>query len=293
MPDAFTPLDEQSQVEVVRAALASTSAGRIERNNLGWDSVVYVVDDGAVVVKFPRSEVAAEAYAREAAALSRIREAGLSVLVPSVRDFDGERGILVLDGLVGRPLALDHAGDELLSDWGRQLGTALAQLHDLPADGLGLPVYDDAAQAEHFRSRLHASAELLAPLPARARDGLAELISVELPARLAAREHPAVLCHGDAGPWNMIVTAEGRLGLIDLGDASLADPVLDFRFAWPPAMAAAVFDTYGADDALRDLARLLAGLRPVLDLPGLHARGDTRELQVALAELAGFTAPDR
>src|SRR4029453_13381331 len=123
---------------------------------------------------------------------------------------------------------------------------AWAHVHTLPGEGWTLPVYDDAAQAEHYRSRLHASAELLAPLPARARDGLAELISVELPARLAARERPAVFCHGDAGPWNMIVTAEGRLGLIDLGDASLADPVLDFRFAWPPAIAPAGFDPHGA-----------------------------------------------
>src|SRR5262245_4765445 len=293
MPDAFTPLAEQSQVEVVRAALAGTSDRSVERNDLGWDSVVYVVDDGAVVVKFPRSEVAAAAYAREAAARCRIGEACLSVLVPSVRDFDDERGILVLDGIVGRPLDLSGAGGDLLAAWGRQLGGALAQLHELPTAGLDLPVYDDAAQVEHFRSRLHASAELLAPLSSRSRACLAEPISAGLRARLAARQHPAVFCHGDAGPWNLIVTAEGRLGLIDLGDASLADPVLDFRFAWPSAMAAAVFDAYGADKALRDLARLLAGLRPVLDLPGLHARGDTRELRASLAELAGFTAAAR
>jgi aminoglycoside phosphotransferase (APT) family kinase protein len=290
MSDAFKPLDDQSQLEVVRAALGSASARSVERNDLGWDSVVYVVDDGTTVVKFPRSRAAAAAYAREAAALSRIREAGLAVMVPSVRHFDDERGILVLDGLVGRPLDLDWADDELQAAWGRELGTGLAQLHRLPAAGLDLPVYDDARQVEHFRSRFHASAELLDPLPSRTCDCLAELISVELPARLSARDHPAVFCHGDAGPWNMIVTAEGRLGLIDLGDASLADPVLDFRFAWPSVMSAAAFDAYGADAALRDLAHLLAGLRPILDLPGLHARGDTHQLRTALAELARFAA---
>lgn len=290
MRDAFRPLSDQAQTEVVRAALAPSSARSVERNDLGWDSVVYVVDNGATVVKFPRSEAAATAYAREAAALSRIREAGLSVIVPSVRHFDDEQGILVLAGVVGRPLDLNSADEELLASCGRQLGIALAQLHELPATGLDLPVYDDARQLEHFRSRFHASANLLAPLPARTRDRLAELISVELPARLSARERHTVFCHGDAGPRNMIVTADGRLGLIDLGDASLADPVLDFRFAWPAVMSAAVFDAYGADEALRDLARILAGLRPILDLPGLHARGDTHQLRAALAELATFTA---
>jgi serine/threonine protein kinase len=58
--------------------------------------------------------------------------------------------------------------------------------------------------------------------------------------RLATDEPPRALVHGDVAPQNLLVSPSGELvGLIDWGDAALADPATDFaKLPFPQVPAA-------------------------------------------------------
>ncbi len=75
------------------------------------------------------------------------------------------------------------------------------------------------------------------------------------------------LCHVDLGPWNVIVTATGDVGVIDFGDVGYEDPSHDFAGFGDDTILQAAFSTYGADYLLREKTALRIKAFPILDLP--------------------------
>ena len=147
---------------------------------------------------------------------------------------------LVMREMRGRPLAqgIDSAigGSatskviRLLAEAPRtltQMATTWTQahlrLHELRVEPLREACAAAGLTASSFDSRLAAvESDLQDPALARLRPVLAWLR-----AHLPARQAPAVICHGDFHPLNILV-AEGQVsGVLDWGSATLAEPAYD------------------------------------------------------------------
>jgi aminoglycoside phosphotransferase (APT) family kinase protein len=73
--------------------------------------------------------------------------------------------------------------------------------------------------------------------------------------RQAPRTEPDVWTHGDLMPGNLLVEAGRLVGVIDMGQAAVADPALDLQPVWNmfgPTAAAAFRATLQVDDAAWD-----------------------------------------
>ena len=234
----------------------------------GWDNVLWVAD-GEWAFRFPQRALGVRGVARELEILPRL--APLLPLAVPVPVFRGEPtgdypwpffGFRLIAGREAALAALDNADRVELA---RPLGRFLRTLHgvgaaavadvDVPLDPLG-----------------RADPSIRVP---RARERLAELERAGIVGRMpeayelleaAARLPPSaarVLVHGDLHSRHLLVDDGKRLvGLIDWGDACLADPSVDLSIVWSflPAEGRRVFaDEYGPIDEETHLrARMLA-----------------------------------
>ncbi|MEV6494110.1 aminoglycoside phosphotransferase family protein [Actinoplanes sp. NPDC051633] len=178
-----------------------------------------------LVLRVPRSESFAADLRKEAAVIPIVRAAGVKT-ADLVEYAEQPAPYLITTRLPGTETdapAADQVGRELA-----KLHTVTAAPPEVPRDDLTDP---------------HATVDGLA------RDGWIGAADAtwlgEWFTRLAARvpaAPPTVLVHGDVAPQNLLSTPDGYLtGLIDWGDAALADPAVDFAklpFASVPAALA-------------------------------------------------------
>lgn len=163
------------------------------------------------------------------------------VRLPTTRTVSARRGLAVVSWLSGTPL------DHVLSDQSRtspsevvlaEVGAALAHLHDALPPGTADIVVDTQA----LRPVL---SELSAVLPALRRRTVSMLQALE--AR-APRIHGSRPIHGDFSADQVIVAADGRIGVTDWDRAGWGDPGADLGSLRAAGMSetayAAVLDGY-------------------------------------------------
>ena len=66
-------LDKNVELEIVKRLSGVSDENRININEIGWTSRVYIVDSGEIVFKFPRSEKFRIECRHEIAALKLIK----------------------------------------------------------------------------------------------------------------------------------------------------------------------------------------------------------------------------
>ena len=131
-----------------------------------------------------------------------------------------------------------------------------------------------------------------------------EALAANFRAAGATSNAPRVLVHGDiAGPHLLLDDASNLAGVIDFGDASIADPALDFagilnEFSW--SFLERVIEHYGPVDAgLRDRARFYIDVEPIFQVEfGEHVRNGAERITgirrfAARAAAAARAAPNR
>ncbi len=179
----------------------------------------------------------------------------------------------IFEALPGEPgyVAADH--DLSRSNFlpiARAMGRLLRGFSELDPDAFDLPrLWTDVAALREAAERWLGPIEPhLSHRDARAVREIIEAMPVLL------SDRPAVVCHGDFGPHNVLVLGERISGLLDFEDARIGDPLLDVSWwAWavrahtPEAFtrtwtafleAAGVDDTEaGFDDRVLTLAILL------------------------------------
>jgi Ser/Thr protein kinase RdoA (MazF antagonist) len=214
----LTALDHK--VDAVRAmpAMSTTRAWRIDTNR------------GARVarVAFPRPGKAPR-FAVDALVRARLAQLDSRVARPIAHSGDREELSHLVDGrawavdsfISGEDGARETVGSAIWAD----LGAVLAKLHRLAAGSIpgtaetrfqqAWPV-DRRALAEH--PIIAAAPQLLEPL-----SGMESRI-------LTATRAPAVVSHGDPGPYNLRIKDDRMLGLIDFNDCFVGPAAWDF--AW-------------------------------------------------------------
>lgn len=202
-----------------------------------------------------------------------LREHG--VPVPSVvfSQLDDAPPWAVFEALPGEPgyVAADH--DLSRSNFlpiARDMGRLHRGFSELDPDAFDLPRLwtDLAALGEAAEGWLEPIEPHLSHRDARAVREIIEAMPVLL------SDRPAVVCHGDFGPQNILVEGERISGLLDFEDARIGDPLLDvawwawlvrahtpeaFTRTWPAFLEAAGVDETeaGFEDRVLTLAILL------------------------------------
>lgn len=272
--DSERVVDEGLARALLRDQFPDLALESVEPLGVGWDVTVYLVDD-TWAVRFPRREVAVPTLLREIALLPALApRLPLPVPVPQLvgrptDDFPWTFwGARVLPGVELADSGLD---DEERSPAARDVAELLAVLHDpVVAQEHGADLPQDPMRRALPSTRGPMTREFLDTMAARGSwekgsvldRAVDEVLAAGQP--LGAPEGTPVLVHGDLHLRHLLVTPDGAAaGVIDWGDACLADPALDLSLAYAAfsgASRAAFFEAYGAQpDRTRELrARVLA-----------------------------------
>jgi aminoglycoside phosphotransferase (APT) family kinase protein len=286
---------QDGERDLVRRMPPVGPTARITDVDSGWTSRVYVVDDGRFVVKFPRSEAIKAEYAREIAVLQGLAahrdDLPADVVLPRVTDVGKDHAYLAYEGVVGLPL--DDARARLDPPAQARVGTALGRflrvLHalDLPA----MPVMTVEDEIAQFQGK-HAEARdvLAAALTATEFDAVDVLVHETLPRALRDLGDDPALCHGDLGPWNLVLTPEGRVGVIDFGDVGRWDRSKDLM-GLPDGVLEAALAAYGErGEAFRAKVEHRRTVLALLDLPYFAGTGNAAGVARTIARIRAAVA---
>ncbi len=254
---------------VVRSDVAPTPGGPKNRTAL-----VLLEDGRRLAVQAYSDRRIAQLRLKAAEQLAApLREHGVPVPRVLFSELEDTPPWAVFEALPGEPgyVAADH--DLSRSNFlpiARDMGRVLRGFSELDPDAFDLPrLWTDVAALSEAAERW------LAPLEPHLSTGDARAVRdlIEaMPGMLAGR--PAVVCHGDFGPHNVLVVGERISGLLDFEDARIGDPLLDaswwawavrahtpeaFTRTWTAFLEAAGIDPTepGFDDRVVTLAILL------------------------------------
>lgn len=267
--DAERDVPVELAAQLVGAQFPELAGASVVPLGVGWDNTVHLVD-GVWAFRFPRRAVALDGVHREVALLPRLAPY-LSLPVPEPVHvglpgpefpwpFSGARMIL---GVELADIDLPDPDRDLLA---ADLGAFLRGLHaPALADRLGaeLPVdplerADPAVRAQRALPQVERLCERGLEVPVAA---IAALFAEAAP--LGPSRVRPVLVHGDLHARHLLVGPDRRAtGVIDWGDAALADPAVDLSLAYGGFSGEGrevLLDTYGHVDKPTELrARVLA-----------------------------------
>jgi aminoglycoside phosphotransferase (APT) family kinase protein len=273
---------EPREHAVVRQALGLGDHVNVEYDDDGWDSRVYLVNRGQAVFKFPRSPEAKLQYRREVRVLDALQTIDSAILIPGVRWRDADMEWFGYRGIVGQQLsyALPDLDVNTKASIGRTLGVFLRELHAFRIDGL--PVVSVEGEIAQYQEKYRLAGPALDSLTARERAIAQSFFCDVLPNHLRKFGGELRMTHGDLGPWNIILTDHGGIGVIDFGDVAYQDPSRDFSGFGDDIIFEAALATYGADNWLREKAWLRIKAFPILDIPFYLGKCDENGIQVCL-----------
>ena len=293
--------------EALRAALPDLDPAAIDAAEAigeGWGSLAFHLRDarGGWVLRLPRPEApwALGGLAREARLLPALAAAGLPVPRDTRPLLDpGGRLLGTVHRYVeGRAALPRHLrGARRRERLARQLGEFFTRLHAFPsarAEALGIPEGD--LWAERYRPMLEHCWPLLGPRSAAWLDATIERFLAEG----GTADAPRVLIHGDIAARHLLLDDDAALaGVIDFGDALIADPALDFagllnEHSW--SFMERVLAHYGGevDPQLRRRARFFIAVAPLYSVRyGDAVRGGQERIDGLLRLAARAAAATR
>ncbi len=224
----------------------------------GWDSTVFEVN-GSHVFRFPKRS-GVDATLRKEIQLVPALIPTIAVPIPAFEFVSGPTTIYAWH-IVGYQKLAGTPADNL--GWAPDAGAAIAPalaaflraLHTFPTDRaveLGAPAFAPRAWMDrHAALYMNVRAGAEPHLPA---DVFARFVAdwEQMLADRARLDFEPMLIHGDLAMEHLLVDADGNLsGVIDFGDAMVADSALDFS-GFPDELAQSVLALYTDDAATRD-----------------------------------------
>jgi aminoglycoside phosphotransferase (APT) family kinase protein len=269
------------EIGIVRELASLDASRRVEFDDEGWDSRVYVVDGGDAVFKFPRSPAVRARYADEVRVLQALEPLELPVQIPLVRWVGPDLEYFGYEGMRGSAPTLGELSPESRRAVGRALGAFARVLHglDLPT-GRTLTVEDEIAD---FQAKYAAAGLIVAEhFTAAERRRLDAFYGERLPEELRALGTEPRSCHGDLGPWNVILDEAGGVGVIDFGDVVRCDRSKDFIGLDDDVTLDAAISAYGDAPRLRERIAVRAAALPAMDLVFFAGKRDARRLAICI-----------
>lgn len=243
---------------VLREAFPGLAIASLSYLGEGWDSTVFAVN-GSHVFRFPKRAGVDATLRKEI----RLLPALIPILPTPVPDFDFVSsptttyawhivGYRKLPGTLADEYQWMPGAIETIAP---ALAAFLCGLHAFSTDRaveLGAPTYSPRAWRDRHAALFATARDAAEPhLPA----GTFARFVAQWERMLAEEERFAfapVLIHGDLAMEHVLVDDAGGLsGVIDFGDAMVADPALDFA-GFPDALARRVLHLYGDDSRARE-----------------------------------------
>ena len=250
---------------------------RITLNDIGWTSRVYLIDNGRIVFKFPRNELSRIEYAREVETLKLLRQQQFNVLVPTLNWSTQNNDYICLFGIEGKLLSKDvisQLSEEERIKIGTDLGLFLKQLHSLKPEKETYTMTVDEEITEHQEKYLMSLPVLKTYFNTEQLAIIEDLFMKEAPIIMSDLGEDLVFSHGDLGYYNIILSENHKIGVIDFGDAGFHDRSLDFVGMEDQIIKETAIITYGDDEILRKKIDIRQKTLPILEILFYDGKND-------------------
>ena len=256
------------QEKKIVSSLTGVRLEEIVYNDLGWTSRIYVINQGEIVFKFPRTQKIIQEYMKEIQIYYLLNDINIGVGIPQVRWQDSELRYFGYAGIPGA--TLDICLNELTTDTkvkiGKILGLFLKKLHTLDLkDANTYNIKDEIAEFQEIFRR--GENEIQTAFTKKKFLNIKNFVFQEFPEKVLKLGLSKALCHSDLGFWNIIYNPSGNIGIIDFGDVSYCDFSRDFIGLSDPTILESALITYGEDSKLREKIILRMKSLPILELP--------------------------
>jgi aminoglycoside phosphotransferase len=252
----------------------------------GWSSRAYLVDNGKIVYKFPRSAEVMAGYEREIAALNLFASQSLPMATQRFRSLDPNGPYFSYYGLVGRQLTalLPEADRSAKYDFGRQIGHFLSRLHALELPSA--PVVAVRDEVREYQDKYQLATPMINEyyVP-REQKKVAEFFYEEMPDRMTMLGSQSKLSHGDLGLYNVIVDDEDSLGVIDFGNIGYYDQSKDFIDFGDADVLSGALEVYGDSQILREKIAVRTIAMQAIELVYYRSKHDEQGVQHAIDDL--------
>lgn len=248
--------------------LAGVDENRIEVNERGWTSRVYIIDGGKIVFKFPRNAKYQEECRQEIAALKLIKEQDFSLNIPVLNWTAEDNSYFGFYGVEGKPLGtvIDSLNKQQKIEIGTQLGGFLKQLHSIKGYS-NIKAQTLEEQAKEYQDWYQKDRDSLKDFFCESElKKIDDFFASEVPKCMTGTGE-LVFCHGDLDYNNTLISSENCVGVIDFGDARLYDRSQDFRGIDDEVLRDAMLKAYGFEEVIsKEAAEATSKMIDVLNM---------------------------
>lgn len=280
----------KDDLKIIERLTGISSRDRIEFNDVGWTSRVYLIDGGEIVFKFPRDQ---KFFGHEVPTLKLIKNQRFSIAVPIINwvsesnkfvGFYGVKGEVFSDQIMAR------LGREQKERIGQAIGTFIKQLHSITnydsyydENGPFVLSLEDEIK-HHHKDYREALIELRKHLSGEQLCNLEVLFMQEMPRSILELGLKPVFSHGDLA-FNNILIDNGEIGIIDFGDSGVYDESIDFMWFNDPEFLDAILGMYGENQNLRAKIAIRQKILPVLLLPYYIGKQDRAGVEKCISRI--------
>ena len=260
--------DEKDELEIVKRLTGVGDESRIEINEIGWTSRVYIIDGGKIVFKFPRNAKFRNECKHEVAALKMLKEQPFCLSVPVLNWTAEDNSYFGFYGVEGVPLreVIDGLSEQQKIEIGTQIGRFLRQLHGIKNYG-NMKSQTLEEQSLEYQDWYRKGRDLLKEFFSEAElTRIDDFFENEVPNCMVGGGE-LVFCHGDLDYNNTLIDNENRVGIIDFGDAGLYDRSQDFRGMDDEILRESMVKACGGDEVIsKTVAQTTSKMIDVLNL---------------------------
>ena len=280
-----TPPSVIDQEKSTIQKLTSRNVGDIVLNDVGGTSRAYILNNGEIVFKFPRTEQVKGEYTPEIAAYKLVNSLRTTVSVPKIQWEGADNNYFGYEGIVGQSLdKVDEFPGETKIKIGTAVGEFLAQFHKQQLESAREMTVED--EIEEFQRKYQLSMEVIKERFNETEQArLKQLATQEIPDTMRTLGSDRALCHGDLGYWNIILGDGGEIGIIDFGDVGYYDSSKDFIGLTDQEVMDASLKVYGDTPTLRENIAIRKKLLYILDLWFFISKANRAAIDKSISDL--------
>ena len=277
----------QDELQIIRR-LSNADPKNIVQFSDGHRSRTYLIDDGRIVFRFPRSQAGRAEYMREVPVLGLLRERTFDVSIPVINWSSPGNAYIGCYGVVGRLSvqdAISSLSDQAKGKVGDAIGGFLKQLHAIKPEK-GCATFTVKAEIERYQANYTMSLPTLEAYFSDDELLLADTFFMkEMPETMARLGGQPAFCHGDLGLYNMILSEDHKVGIIGFGDAGLWDESKDFMHLEDEIILEHALAAYGDRTGLREKIDIRRKAFPCLEIDYYRNLGNEKGIEKWVAKL--------
>lgn len=259
----------EQQLEIIHSLIGENDNIKIKED--GFLSRGFVIDNGRLVIKFPRRQDVD--YKTEIDNLNYINLLDLGISLQKVAFTSQTNEYLGVYGVLGSSLERLTLNQKEQKQVGEKLGKFLKKLHSV-TNHTGKPCLPKD-EIEAWQSRVKFIDDFLTQTFSKEEKQIIDKLMFDyLPNKLNKLGEKLVFSHGDLGDGNIFVDENEDVGVIDFNESGLLDEAADFMDVSSDVIRDSMLLAYGADETLKEKVELRRDIRPLIVLKPYLIRGE-------------------